>query len=417
MAHRDEIYASLWQDLHKSESEALLTEISIVLDEIKCQLLNLRSWARPKHVVSSMFVWPSKGRIELQPLGTVLIIAPWNYPFQLALAPLVGAVAAGNCAVVKPSDYTPNVALIIEKIITEAFDHKHVIAVQGGREVNSALLAQRWDHIFFTGSPELGRVVMRSAAENLTGITLELGGKSPCVVDRSANVDLAARRIVWGKFLNAGQTCIAPDYVIAHHTIKKQLTERMVHYIAQFYGQNPEHSLNYGRIVNDRAFQRLKSLIDSAGNIVTGGECSPEQRYIAPTLIDDITPNDPIMQQEIFGPLLPMLDMPDLDYAINLINSREKPLALYYFGKKHDARQILNRTSSGGACINDTVMHVANHNLPFGGVGGSGMGRYHGRESLVAFSNRRAVLSSPVWLDLPLRYPPFKFINLIKRIL
>lgn len=415
--NRQQIYDALWNDLHKCEAEALLTEVNVVMSEIDNQLRHLRARMRPHCVPTPWILWPSRSRVECQPLGTVLVIAPWNYPFNLALTPLVGAIAAGNCAVVKPSDYTPRVSAVIAKIVAESLAPEHVSVVEGGRDVNTALLAERWDYIFFTGGPALGRVVMQAAARDLTPVTLELGGKSPCIVDRTANIDLAARRIVWGKFLNAGQTCVAPDHLFVHCDVKEQLVERMRHYITEFYGSDPHQSPHYGRIVNVAAFERLSELIGSAGRVVIGGSSVADERYIAPTVIDGIAADDPIMQHEIFGPLLPVLDFTDINEVTAQINSREKPLALYYFGSSQSARWVLDRTSSGGACVNDLILHIANDHLPFGGVGGSGMGRYHGRDSFLTFSNRRAVLTSPRSLDLPFRYPPFRFFNIIKRII
>lgn len=418
--HLPQLYQALWTDLHKSEPEAYLTEISIVLQEIDTQLRHLRSWSRPQRIPTPLFLWPSRSRILCEPYGTVLIIAPWNYPFQLILAPLVGALAAGNCAVLKPSPYTPNVCATIRQIIESAFLPEYVALVEGHRDVNEALLAQRWDYIFFTGSPDMGRSVMQAAAAHLTPITLELGGKSPCIVDSSANADLAARRIVWGKFLNAGQTCVAPDHLFVHQNLKAPLLERIKHWINAFYGPEPIQSPHYGRIVSDRAFQRLAAYLDH-GTILTGGQSDPGQRYIAPTIIDLGTPEQatqaPVMQDEIFGPILPVIEYVHLDDIISHINSREKPLALYYFGSPKTGREVLSRTSSGGACINDVVLHLGNHRLPFGGVGGSGMGKYHGRDSFLTFSNRRSVLLSPRNFDLPLKYPPYKQINLIKKLM
>lgn len=416
--HLAALYEALWADLHKSAEEACLTEIGITLREIDDQIGHLRRRMRPRRVGTPLFLRPSRSRIVCEPFGCVLILAPWNYPVQLTLAPLAGAVAAGNCAVLKPSPYTPNVSAVVRQIVESAFPPDHVAVVEGHREVNEALLAERWDYIFFTGSPELGRTVMRAAAEHLTPVTLELGGKSPCIVDNSADADIAARRIVWGKFLNAGQTCIAPDYLLVHQNIKAPLLERIKCHIRAFYGPDPKESPHYGRLVNDKAFERVASYLGN-GIILAGGETDPEQRYIAPTLLDLGRPTDgvPVMQAEIFGPVLPVMEFVRLDEAVEFVNRHEKPLAFYYFGSPATGRDILRRTSSGGACINDTVLHIANDRLPFGGVGQSGTGKYHGAESFHTFSNRKAVLLSARSLDIPLKYPPYRHFGWIKKLL
>lgn len=416
--HLAPLYEALWADLHKSAEEACLTEIGITLREIDDQIGHLHRRMHPRRVGTPLFLQPSRSRIVYEPFGCVLILAPWNYPIQLTLAPLAGAVAAGNCAVLKPSPYTPNVSAVIRQIVESAFPPDHVAVVEGHREVNEALLAERWDYIFFTGSQELGRTVMRAAAEHLTPVTLELGGKSPCIVDNSADADIAARRIVWGKFLNAGQTCIAPDYLLVHQNIKAPLLERIKCHIRAFYGPDPKESPHYGRLVNDKAFERVASYLGN-GIILAGGETDPEQRYIAPTLLDLGRPTDgvPVMQAEIFGPVLPVMEFVRLDEAVEFVNRHEKPLAFYYFGSPATGRDILRRTSSGGACINDTVLHIANDRLPFGGVGQSGTGKYHGAESFRTFSNRKAVLLSARSLDIPLKYPPYRHFGWIKKLL
>ena len=416
--HLAPLYEALWADLHKSAEEACLTEIGITLREIDDQIGHLHRRMHPRRVGTPLFLQPSRSRIVYEPFGCVLILAPWNYPVQLTLAPLAGAVAAGNCAVLKPSPYTPNVSAVVRQIVESAFPPDHVAVVEGHREVNEALLAERWDYIFFTGSPELGRKVMRAAAEHLTPITLELGGKSPCIVDNSADADIAARRIVWCKFLNAGQTCIAPDYLLVHQNIKAPFLERIKYHIRAFYGPDPKESPHYGRLVNDKAFERVASYLGN-GIILAGGETDPEQRYIAPTLLDLGRPTDgvPVMQAEIFGPVLPVMEFVRLDEAVEFVNRHEKPLAFYYFGSPATGRDILRRTSSGGACINDTVLHIANDRLPFGGVGKSGTGKYHGAESFHTFSNRKAVLLSARSLDIPLKYPPYRHFGWIKKLL
>ena len=413
-AYEEKIESALWEDLHKSAYESYLTEISIVLQELDEHIRNLRRWASPERVSTPLHLLGSKSRIVYEPLGVVLIIAPWNYPFQLLMAPLVGAIAAGNCVVLKPSPYTPHVAAVISEMIAEIFGPAYVTVVQGGREANQILLAERFDYIFFTGSSELGKVVMKAAAEQLIPVTLELGGKSPCIVGREANIEVAARRIAWGKFLNAGQTCIAPDYLFVHAEIKTKLLERIVFYIRKFYGDNPVKSPDYPRIVRKEAVVRLMSLMEKE-KIVYGGDVDMESLYIAPTILDDVSPDAPVMQQEIFGPLLPVMTFYDLEETISYVNAHDKPLALYYFGSPYIAEQVIASTSSGGVCVNDTIMHIANGNLPFGGVGKSGMGKYHGYNSFLTFSNRRSVLSSTTWWDIPVKFPPYKSLSLLKK--
>lgn len=416
LSSEERIEAALWQDLHKSAYESYLTEISIVLQELDDHIRYLRRWAKPHKVATPMQLFGSRSRIVCEPLGVVLIIAPWNYPVQLLMAPLIGALAAGNCVVLKPSPYTPRVSAVMADMVADVFAPEHVTVVQGGRETNQELLAERFDYLFFTGSPSLGKVVMKAAAEHLTPVTLELGGKSPCIVDQDADLELAARRLVWGKFLNAGQTCIAPDYLLVQSNVKAHLLERIGHYIRAFYGVQPHESPDYPRIVRAEAVDRIAGLMRS-GTIIYGGEINREERYIAPTVIDGIQPDDPVMQEEIFGPVLPVMEFHALEEAIRYVNAHEKPLALYYFGNRTSAREVLANTTSGGACINDTIMHIANPHLPFGGVGNSGMGRYHGRDSFLTFSNRRSVLHSTTRWDISLKYPPFGSLNRLKKLL
>lgn len=410
------IEIALWKDLHKSAEEAYLTEISIVKNEIKYHRKNLRAWMKPKKVPTPLQLLPSSSYIHYEPLGVALIVAPWNYPFQLLINPLVGAITAGCCAIIKPSPDTPHVAKVIEEMIREYFDPKYISTVHGAKETNTILFRKKFDLIFFTGSPKLGRIVMQAAAENLTPVILELGGKSPCIVDANADLTIAAKRIVWGKFLNAGQTCIAPDYVMVHDSVKSELLNYMMQHIKNMYGENPKESKFYARIVHETAMDRLIGLLNE-GELICGGEYDKSERYISPTVIDLPLADASIMQEEIFGPILPVLSFLEIDEAINYINRQEKPLALYYFGKSNKAQEVLQNTSSGGSCINSTLLHVANHHLPFGGVGNSGMGRYHGKESFMAFSNHRAIVKSPTWIDNPFQYPPFKYFNWIKKLL
>lgn len=411
-----ELAEALYNDLHKSYEEAYLTEISIVLAEIDNFLKHLKGWAAPSKKSTPLKMFPSHSEILTEPLGVSLIIAPWNYPVQLLLNPLVGAIGAGCTAVLKPSPYVPNVAEILGRLIAETFDPEYVAVVQGHREVNSALLRERYDIIFFTGSPDLGRVVMRAAAENLTPVVLELGGKSPVVVDKSADIKLAAKRIAWGKTLNAGQTCIAPDYLLIHKDVKAEFVVAFRHAIAELHCEDVHKSEHYVRMVSDRAFERVVSYLD-CGDVVAGGLTSAEDRYIEPTLLDNVSADSAVMREEIFGPVLPMMEIGDVEEAINFILDREKPLAMYVFAEEGVARRVFDHTSSGGGCINDTIMHIANEHLPFGGVGNSGMGRYHGRDSLYAFSHRRSVVTSPTWIDLPFRYMPYKLFRLVKKML
>lgn len=414
--YEKQLTEALFQDLHKSYEEAYLTEISIVLGEIDNFLKNLAHWAAPSKRKTPLKLFPSKSVIITEPLGVALIIAPWNYPVQLLLNPLVGAIAAGCTAVLKPSPYVPNVARVLEDLIRDCFDDEYVAVVQGYRDVNEALLQQRYDIIFFTGSPDLGRVVMRAAAENLTPVVLELGGKSPVIIDRSADIRLAAKRVAWGKTLNAGQTCIAPDYLLIHRDVKEQFVEAFRGAVRRLHGKDILLSKHYVRMVSDRAFERVSGYIND-GRVRYGGRVDREQRFIEPTLLDEVAVDSAVMREEIFGPVLPMIEIESLDEAIGFINEREKPLALYLFAEQRDAKRVIAQTSSGGACINDCIMHIANEKLPFGGVGNSGMGRYHGRDSLYSFSHRRSVVSTPTWVDMPFRYMPYKWFKYIKRLL
>lgn len=407
---------ALWADLHKSYEEAFLTEISIVLGEIDNHLKHVAHWASSEKRHTPLKMFPSRSRIISEPLGTALIVAPWNYPVQLLLNPLVGAISAGCTAILKPSPYVPTVATVLEKMIADTFDEEYIAVVQGNREVNAVLFDRRYDIIFFTGSPSLGRTVMTAAARHLTPVVLELGGKSPCIVDCDAKIDVAARRIAWGKCLNAGQTCIAPDYLLVHKAIKDKFVAALAREFKSLLGKDPQKSRHFVRIVNDRAFERLESYL-ADGDIIVGGNRSREDRYFEPTVLDNVSPDAPVMQEEIFGPIFPLLTFDDTQKAVDFVCSREKPLALYYFGSREMGDVVLRRTSSGGACINDTIMHIANENLPFGGVGNSGMSRYHGRESFDVFSHRRAVVTTPTWPDLPFRYMPYRLFALVKKIL
>ena len=407
---------ALWADLHKSYEEAYLTELSIVLGEIDNHISHLKSWAAPKRCATPIKMFPSRSKVINEPLGSSLIIAPWNYPVQLLLNPLVGAISAGCTAILKPSPYVESVSKVVGELIAETFESNYIAVVQGNRDVNTTLLEQRYDIIFFTGSPSLGRKVMAAAAKNLTPVVLELGGKSPCIVDRGAAIATVARRIAWGKSLNAGQTCIAPDYLLVHKEVKSQLIEALSREFTSLLGDNPKQCKHFVRIVNDKAFDRLVGYLEGA-DIVVGGEYDKGERYIAPTIVDNVDTDSPIMQEEIFGPIFPVVTFESTEEAVKFVTEREKPLALYYFGDNKSAEYVLKHTSSGGACVNDTIMHIANERLPFGGVGNSGMSSYHGRESFDVFSHRRAVVTTPTWIDVPFRYMPYKMFSLVKKIL
>ncbi len=407
---------AIHQDLKKSYEEAYLTEISIVLSEIKYHLNNIKEWSATKSVHTPFHLLPSTSKQVIEPLGTALIIAPWNYPFQLLFNPLVGAISAGCTSILKPSIITPTVSSLINTLVKENFDESYIAVIEGGREENTLLLQKKYDIIFFTGSPTFGRAVMEAAAKNLCPVVLELGGKSPCIVDESADLKIAAKRIMWGKLINAGQTCIAPDYLFVHEKIKLKFIEELKSAAITMYGNDFKNSKFYPRIVSTDAYNRLTSYLNKA-KILWGAEKDPSDRFIGPTIIEQNNMDDAIMKDEIFGPILPVISFTTIDTALSHINSNEKPLALYYFGKKSKAKEVINKTSSGGVCINDTLLHIANHHLPFGGVGNSGMGKYHGVESFLVFSNRKPVLSSPTWIDLIVKYPPFKWFEIIKRII
>ena len=411
---------ALWTDLHKSYEEAFLTEISIVKAEAKMHLKHLKSWAKRRKVSTPLKMFPSKSYIVKEPLGNALVVSPWNYPVQLLLNPLVGAISSGCTAMLKPSPYVPNVSLVIEEMIAETFRDEYVAVVQGNREVNAALFDLRWDIIFFTGSPSLAKRVMAAAAKHLTPVVLELGGKSPCVIDKAANVKMTARRLAWGKTLNSGQTCIAPDYILIHKDVKDEFVKAFAEEVKALHGENVKADKHYVRMVNDKAFERVSGYIKES-NVLYGGSYDATERYIEPTLLDNPPLDSAVMTEEIFGPVFPVITLEGegsfVDNAIEFITSREKPLALYYFGDEKDGWRVVCHTSSGGGCINDVIMHIANENVPFGGVGNSGMGRYHGRESFDAFSHTRTIVTTSKWLDLPFRYMPYKMFGLVKKIL
>ena len=412
--HEHAIAAALKSDLNKSAEETFLTETSIVLQEIDLHLQYLETWMAPREVDTPLLLFPARSMQITEPLGCSLIVAPWNYPFQLLMNPLVGAISAGCCAFLKASSNAPKIAEVMASVVRECFDPAHVCLVSGGRSMNELLFKQRFDLIFFTGSTNLGKVVMRAAAEHLTPVILELGGKSPAIVDAGANIKIAARRIAWGKCINAGQTCIAPDYVLVQENLKAEFVKCVIEEMEAMYGKAITSEF-YPRIVTDEAFDRLSAL-KKQGRLLYGGAENKATRYMQPCLLEDVDLDAPLMQDEIFGPLLPLQTFKTTEEAIAFVNAREKPLALYYFGTEKSGETVLEKTSSGGACINDVLMHIANHHMSFGGVGHSGTGRYHGKDSYLAFSHQRSVVMSPRKFDLPFRYAPFKFFRWIKRL-
>ena len=403
---------ALWTDLHKSYEEAYLTELSIVYGEIRNHLKHMRRWARPERKCSPIAIMPASSKVIKEPLGNTLIIAPWNYPVQLLLNPLVGAISAGCTAMLKPSPYVPHVSAVLTEMIRATFPEEYIAIVEGNRQVNQMLLAERWDLIFFTGSPSLGKMVMEAASKHLTPVVLELGGKSPCIIDKSADLKVAARRVAWGKALNAGQTCIAPDYLMIHEDVKDKFLKLLVKEWKHLLTKDPQKAKHFVRIVSDKALERLIGYMDN-GTIYHGGKYDKETRYLSPTILTNVSEDAPVMQEEIFGPIFPVLTFKEIDEVITFVTDREKPLALYYFGTNGD--YVLRHTSSGGACVNDVIMHIVNHDVPFGGVGNSGMGSYHGKESFLTFSHRRSVVSTPTFIDMPFRYMPYKLFKLIKK--
>lgn len=413
LTYENDILNALYVDLHKSDFESYSTEIGLILKEIKYHIKHLKSWQRTKKKSTPFLFFPSKSKIIQEPYGVVLIISPWNYPFQLMINPLIGAISAGNCVVLKTSPSAPATANVLDKLILSTFDKSYVSIFHGDKEMNQLLLQERFDYIFFTGSPKVGKVVMEAASHFLTPITLELGGKSPCIVDSVVDIDIAARRIIWGKTINSGQTCIAPDYLWVHKNMKESLIQSLKRAVDEMYGMNPQDSPDYPRIITDQAMERLISYLQE-GTILMGGDYDINNRYIQPTVIEVNNDSSILLNEEIFGPIFPLLVFDDISEIINKLASKEKPLALYFFSKnKENINRVLRQTSSGGVCVNDTIIHVANHKLPFGGVGNSGMGAYHGKYSFKTFSHSKAVVESTFALDIKLKYPPYK--NKFKR--
>ena len=411
------LFRALKLDLGKPEFEAYASEIGFVLADIDHTLAKLPKWYKDKYVASPLLHFPARSKIVSEPLGVTLIIGPWNYPFQLIMAPLIGAIAAGNCAIVKPANISANVAEVINDLLEHTFSSEYIACFMGGRAVNTALLEKPFDLIFYTGNPEVGRTVMVAAAKNLTPVVLELGGKSPCIIDQKVDLEVAVNRLVWAKFFNAGQTCVAPDYVYVHHAIKTEFLEKVTKRILNVYGADSQQSESLGRIVNDKHFERLCTYFAS-GKIVTGGVCDSSTRFIPPTVIDNVDWQSKIMQEEIFGPIMPVLEYENIDECILAINSNPKPLALYLFSKdKKLVNKIIESTSSGGVCVNDCIVHMATRNLPFGGVGNSGLGKYHGQYSFDCFTQKKAVMIRSTWLDIPLRYAPYPKLSKLLKLL
>lgn len=404
-----DIEQALFKDMGRPSLEAFTGDIATLNAEIKFAQKHLAKWMKPERVRSILAIQPGKSLIYREPYGVILIIAPWNYPIQLSLNPLVGAVAAGNCAIVKPSELVPATSALLANVLPKYIDNDCIQIIEGGVPETTALLAEKFDYIFYTGNPSVGRIVMQAAAQNLTPVTLELGGKSPCIVDQDTDLDVAARRILFGKFYNAGQTCVAPDYVLAHEKIENELIEQLTRNLKKFYGDNPQKSPDLARIINDHHYQRLIKIMNGSGEIVTGGVGNENERYISPTILRNVSVNAPIMQEEIFGPILPILKVKNIDEAIAFVNARPKPLALYIFSNNNKIKErILTKTSSGSACVNHTTLQLIVPSLPFGGVGNSGMGAYHGKTSFDTFTHKKSVLKKPISFDLPITYPPYK---------
>lgn len=402
-----EICEALKVDLGKSGFESYGTEVGFILEDIKFVMSNLKSWMAPRKVPTPLTLFPGKSAIYHVPYGVVLIISPWNYPFQLCVSPLIGALAAGNRVVIKPSEFSTQTTKVLKEIVAEVFEQKNVVLVEGGVEDTQKLLEQHWDYIFFTGSTSVGRIIMKAAAEHLTPVTLELGGKSPCLIDHTANLDLAARRIAWGKFLNAGQTCVAPDYILVPRNLQKSFIEKMILNLKKFYG-DARHSEDYPRIIHEKHLDRLQGLLMTQ-KIALGGDVHREDRFLAPTIMQDVEWDDRVMEDEIFGPVLPVLPYDDIEEAVANILRRPKPLAFYLFTKNERQKEdLVGRIPFGGGCVNDTVIHLANPHLPFGGVGTSGLGSYHGKKSFDTFTHEKSLFNQSTKLDIPLRYPPYK---------
>ncbi|MDU6209446.1 MAG: aldehyde dehydrogenase [Clostridium perfringens] len=419
-SEEEKVFEALKKDLMKSSFESYVTEVAMVYDEINMHIKNIKKWSKKRRVKTPLVQFPAKSFIQLEPYGVVLIIGPFNYPFMLTMDPLIGAIAAGNTAVIKPSESAPETSKILKEILEKVFDEKYVLHVnpERGKEVVEELLKEKFDYIFFTGSATVGKIVMKAASQYLTPVTLELGGKSPCIIDKDCKLELAARRIVWGKLLNSGQTCVAPDYLYVHKDIEEEFIKKLEEEIKNQFGDNPLESKDYSKMVNEREFNRVLSYIDKE-KLVFGGNYNRKTFQIEPTILKNVTWNDPVMEREIFGPIFPILPFENLDEVIRLVNSKDKPLAIYYFSEdKNKIEKVLNSTSSGGVTINDTLVHVSSSYLPFGGVGNSGMGEYHGKYSFDLFSNKKGVMNRKTFLDLKIRYAPFQNkLTIVKKIM
>ena len=406
IANEGEIKKALKEDLNKSESESYMTEIGMTLSELSYDIRHVRGWSKNKRVGTPLAHFPARSFISKEPYGVALILSPWNYPFMLLIEPLIGAISAGNCAVLKPSEFAPNTANVIEKIVKECFEEEYVTVIQGDKDVSQSLIEKKFDYIFYTGGTRVGKIVMQEASKNLVPVTLELGGKSPCIIDEKYSMHLAAKRLLFGKLLNAGQTCIAPDYVLINKNVKDEFINELRKILKEFLGENPVENEDYPKIVNERHFERLTNLIDGE-NVVIGGKSDENLLKIEPTILDNPKIDSKVMSEEIFGPILPVITYEKIEDAIEYIKKIEKPLALYMFtNDKKIQNKILNEISFGGGCINDTIIHIANSNMGFGGVGYSGIGNYHGKRSFDTFSHERSI-TKKYSLDLPMRYMPY----------
>lgn len=414
--HLEEIYGALKKDIYKSDYETYMCEVGIVLNELSYMQKHLKSLAKPKRIHTELGNMIAKSYVQPSPYGVCLIMSPWNYPILLTLDPLVDAIAAGNTAIIKPSAYSPETSALLCRLISQYFSPEYITTVTGGRSENAALIKQKFDYIFFTGSVAVGKEIMKNAAEYLTPVTLELGGKSPCIIDKSADIKMAAKRVVFGKFLNSGQTCVAPDYVLCHSSVKEEFIKELKLQTEKQYSSNPLENPDYGKIINEKHFERVCNLMDK-NKIVYGGKTNAKTLQIEPTILDNVTFDDPIMNEEIFGPLLPILTFDDIDNVINCINSNPCPLALYVFANdKKVARKVITRCSFGGGCVNDTIMHITSSQMGFGGMGESGMGSYHGKTGFNTFSHNKSVIDKNTHFDLKVRYQPYnrKGLKLIK---
>ena len=407
LKYEKDIEIAIRKDLNKSSSESYMVEIGICLSEISYMLKHIGKWSKEKRVLTPISQFHAKSFESPEPYGTVLIISPWNYPFMLSIDPLIDAISAGNCVILKPSEFSPNTSLIMEKIIKEIFDEEFVSVVQGDKDVCTKLLEQKVDYIFYTGGNRVGKIVMQEAAKNLIPVTLELGGKSPCIVDKTANLEIAAKRILFGKILNAGQTCVAPDYLLVQKDVKEKLISYFIKYIREFLGNEPIENQNYAHIINDRHFKRIMNLLEGE-KILIGGKINKQERIIEPTFVDGNFSKKELLEEEIFGPIMPVFTYDNIDEAINFVKQKEKPLAFYLFtADKKIEKKVLNEISFGGGCINDTIIHLATSRLGFGGVGNSGMGAYHGKKGFDTFTHYRSIVKKYTWIDLPMRYMPY----------